>query len=207
MSNDELDPLIRREFEALGMNIVGNDILADLVIDKVRKRRRRFWFVSAATIFAISTIIAIGYLVGTNSHLSFAGNSSADNIILSNSYEQSSGEKNVLSLPQFARINVTQGKESSRHSSFRFHLHRGEVIEVFTQSKSATGGIIGNLTINYVRSDGTTTTLQKNPIGTNDANNEFGNTSETGLYTFNFDITDPSYEGQLLVGFLIGHFE
>jgi carbamoylphosphate synthase small subunit len=58
-----------------------------------------------------------------------------------------------------------------------------------------------------VRSYVTTTTLQKNPIGTNDANNEFGNTGETGLYTFNFDITDPSYEGQLLVGFLIGHFE
>jgi len=207
MSNDELDPLIRREFEALGMNIVGNDILADLVIDKVQKRRRRLWIVSVATIFAISTIIAIGYLVGTNSHLSFASNSSAGSIILSNSYEQSSGEKNVLSLPQFARINVTQGKESSHHSSFRFRLHRGEVIEVFTQSKSSTGGVIGNLTINYVRSDGTTTTLQKNPIGTNDANNEFGNTSETGLYSFNFDITDPSYEGQLLVGFLIGHFE
>jgi hypothetical protein len=207
MNNDELDPLIRREFEALGMNIVGNDILADLVIDRVRKRRRRFWTVFATTIFAISAIIAIGYFVGSNSHLSFAKNSSAGSIIVSNSYEQSSRGKNVLSLPQFARINITQGNNSSRHSSFRFYLHRGEVIEVFTQSKSVTGGIIGNLTINFVRPDGTSRILQRNPIGTNDANNEFGSTSEPGLYTFNFDITEPSYEGQLLVGFLIGHFE
>jgi hypothetical protein len=207
MNNDELDPLIRREFEALGMNIVGNDILADLVIDKVRKRRKKFWMLSIALFFAISAITAIGYLVGTNSHLSIASNPSAGNIIMSNSYEQSSKEKNVLSLPQFARINVTQGNAGSHHSSFRFNLHRGEVIEVFTQSKSSTGGVIGSLTVNYVKSDGTSTLLQKNPIGTNVADNEFGNTSETGLYTFNFDITDPSYEGQLLVAFLIGHFE
>lgn len=36
MSNDNLDPLIKREFEALGLNIVSNDLLADMVFERVK---------------------------------------------------------------------------------------------------------------------------------------------------------------------------
>ena len=46
MINDDLDPLIKREFEALGLNIVSNDLLVDLVFERVKKRRIRKWIIA-----------------------------------------------------------------------------------------------------------------------------------------------------------------
>ena len=56
MSNDNLDPLIKREFEALGLNIVSNDLLADMVFERVKKRRIRKWLVAGVVVLFLDCI-------------------------------------------------------------------------------------------------------------------------------------------------------
>ena len=81
MSNDNLDPLIKREFEALGLNIVSNDLLADMVFERVKKRRIRKWFIVGGFALSILALAALSYVVGTSALFS-----SGKPVIKSNSY-------------------------------------------------------------------------------------------------------------------------
>jgi hypothetical protein len=62
MSNDNLDPLIKREFEALGLNIVSNDLLADMVFERVKKRRIRKWLVAGVVALSILALAGLSYV-------------------------------------------------------------------------------------------------------------------------------------------------
>ena len=44
-----IDPLIQSEFDRLGLNIVENEGLADLIIEKVRRQRLRRLLIIAIT--------------------------------------------------------------------------------------------------------------------------------------------------------------
>lgn len=44
---NEIDDVIKREFERLGINLVSNENLAELVILKANKRHRREWLLTA----------------------------------------------------------------------------------------------------------------------------------------------------------------
>lgn len=198
MSNSHLDPLIRREFEALGVNIVANDALAEMVIEKVRKRRIRAAFFAASAAAAIVAIVGVGYFVGTSSIFG------SKNIVQSNSYVQSSSIKGVLALPQFARMRVTQST-ASHHAIFTFDLTMGEAVEIFTQPKGAQSGFVGNLSVYSLDKSGNPTFIQKFPIGLGTGLNEFGDINRNGLYQFRYDITDMSYQGEVEIGFLLGH--
>jgi len=200
MSSNNFDPLIRREFEALGVNMVGNDLLADIVFEKVRRRRIRKWIIALGAAIALFAIIAIGYFVG-NSSLFGSGKS----VIQSNSYSQDSADVGVLALPQFARMNVERGNDASRHAIFPFRLRMGQMIEIFAQPKGAQGGLIAELTVVYRDSYGGASEIQKFPIGPGVGVNEFGDIAHDGIYEFHLDFTDINYQGQTQIGFMIGH--
>jgi len=198
MSNSPLDPLIRREFEALGMNIVTNDALAEMVIEKARKRRIRALAYSVAATVGILGVVAVGYFVGTSSIFG------SKNIVQSNSYVQGSSSQGVLGFPQFARMHVTNDSVT-HHAVFTFKLSMGEAVEVFTQPKGAQGGFIGDLSVYAVDANGHSTFVQKFAIGPGTALNEFGDINSNGLYQFRYDINDASYQGEVEIGFLLGH--
>lgn len=201
MSSDNLDPLIKREFEALGLNIVSNDLLADMVFERVKKRRIRKWLIAGALALSLLALAALSYVVGTSSLFS-----SGRPVIQSNSYVIPGDENGGLALPQYANLRLNGTTLIERTYTFTFALEVGQVIEVFTDPRDASGGIIAELTVYQRDTNGERVKIQTYPIGPGMHNNEFGNISSAGLYDFEYVFTDLSYRGSVRVGILLGQF-
>ena len=201
MNSENLDPLIRREFEVLGLNIVSNDLLADMVFERVKKRKIRKWLIAGGVLLSILTLAALSYVVGTSSLFS-----SRQPVIQSNSYVVPEDKNGGLALPQYANLRLNGLTVEERTYTFTFALEPGQLIELFTDPVDASGGIIAELTVYQRDTNDGRIKLQSYPIGAGLGNNEFGKISSAGLYDFEYVFTDLSYRGSVRVGILLGQF-
>jgi hypothetical protein len=201
MSNDNLDPLIKREFEALGLNIVSNDLLADMVFERVKKRRIRKWLVAGVVALSILALAGLSYVVGTSTLFS-----SGQPVIQSNSYVIPGDENGGLALPQYANLRLNGLTLVERTYTFTFALEIGQVIEVFTDPQDGSGGIIAELTVYKRDSEGERKKIQTYAVADGLSSSEFGNITSAGLYDFEYVFTDLSYRGLVRVGILLGQF-
>ena len=201
MSNDNLDPLIKREFEALGLNIVSNDLLADMVFERVKKRRIRKWLVAGVVVLSILALAGLSYVVGTSTLFS-----SRQPVIQSNSYVIPGDENGGLALPQYANLRLNGTTLEERTYTFTFALEMGQVIEVFTDPRDGAGGNIAELTVYKRDTNGQREKIQTYPVAAGLSSSEFGNITSAGLYDFEYVFTDLSYRGVVRVGILLGQF-
>ena len=201
MTNDNLDPLIKREFEALGLNIVSNDLLADMVFERVKKRRIRKWLVAGVVALSILALAGLSYVVGTSTLFS-----SRQPVIQSNSYVIPGDENGGIALPQYANLRVNGLTLPERTYTFTFALEMGQVIEVFTVPSDVTGGVIAELTVYKRDTNGEREKIQTYPVAAGLSSSEFGNITSAGLYDFEYVFTDMSYRGTVRVGILLGQF-
>ena len=201
MSNDNLDPLIKREFEALGLNIVSNELLADMVFERVKKRRIRKWLIAGAVALSLLALAALSYVVGTSTLFS-----SRQPVIQSNSYVIPGDENGGLALPQYANLRLNGTTLEERTYTFTFALEMGQVIEVFTDPYEGSGGIIAELTVYKRDKDGEREKIQTYPVAAGLSSSEFGNITSAGLYDFEYVFTDLSYRGVVRVGILLGQY-
>jgi len=201
MSNDNLDPLIKREFEALGLNIVSNDLLADMVFERVKKRRIRKWLVAGVVALSILALAGLSYVVGTSTLFS-----SGQPVIQSNSYVIPGDENGGLALPQYANLRLNGLTLVERTYTFTFALEMGQVIEVFTDPQDGSGGIIAELTVYKRDSEGERKKIQTYAVADGLSSSEFGNITSAGMYDFEYVFTDLSYRGLVRVGILLGQF-
>jgi hypothetical protein len=201
MSNGNLDPLIKREFEALGLNIVSNDLLADMVFERVKKRRIRKWLVAGVVALSILALAGLSYVVGTSTLFS-----SGQPVIQSNSYAIPGDENGGLALPQYANLRLNGLTLAERTYTFTFALEMGQVIEVFTDPQDGSGGIIAELTVYKRDSEGERKKIQTYAVADGLSSSEFGNITSAGLYDFEYVFTDLSYRGLVRVGILLGQF-
>ena len=201
MTNDNLDPLIKREFEALGLNIVSNDLLADMVFERVKKRRIRKWLVAGVVALSILALAGLSYVVGTSTLFS-----SRQPVIQSNSYVIPGDENGGIALPQYANLRVNGLTLPERTYTFTFALEMGQVIEVFTDPQDGSGGIIAELTVYKRDSEGERKKIQTYAVADGLSSSEFGNITSAGMYDFEYVFTDLSYRGLVRVGILLGQF-
>jgi hypothetical protein len=201
MSNENLDPLIKREFEALGLNIVSNDLLADMVFERVKKRRIRKWLVAGVVGLSVLALAGLSYVVGTSTLFS-----SRQPVIQSNSYAIPGDDKGGLALPQYANLRLNGSTLAERTYTFTFALEMGQVIEIFTDPNDVTGGLIAELTVYKRDSNGERMKIQTYPVSAGLSSSEFGNINSAGLYDFEYVFTDLSYKGLVRVGILLGQF-
>ena len=201
MSNDNLDPLIKREFEALGLNIVSNDLLADMVFERVKKRRIRKWLVAGVVALSILALAGLSYVVGTSTLFS-----SRQPVIQSNSYVIPGDENGGLALPQYANLRLNGTTLEERTYTFTFALEMGQVIEVFTDPRDGAGGNIAELTVYKRDTNGQREKIQTYPVAAGLSSSEFGNINSAGLYDFEYVFTDLSYRGVVRVGILLGQY-
>ena len=201
MSNDNLDPLIKREFEALGLNIVSNDLLADMVFERVKKRRIRKWLVAGVVALSILALAGLSYVVGTSTLFS-----SRQPVIQSNSYVIPGDENGGLALPQYANLRLNGTTLEERTYTFTFALEMGQVIEVFTDPRDGAGGNIAELTVYKRDTNGQREKIQTYPVAAGLSSSEFGNITSAGLYDCEYVFTDLSYRGVVRVGILLGQF-
>ena len=201
MSNDNLDPLIKREFEALGLNIVSNDLLADMVFERVKKRRIRKWLVAGVVALSILALAGLSYVVGTSTLFS-----SRQPVIQSNSYVIPGDENGGLALPQYANLRLNGTTLEERTYTFTFALEMGQVVEVFTDPRDGAGGNIAELTVYKRDTNGQREKIQTYPVAAGLSSSEFGNITSAGLYDFEYVFTDLSYRGVVRVGILLGQY-
>lgn len=199
MINDDLDPLIKREFEALGLNIVSNDLLVDLVFERVKKRRIRKWIVTGVVALSLATLAALSYVIGTSDLFS-----SKAPIVESNSYVVPADKSSGLSLPQYANLSLNGMTIEERTFTFTFSLKPGQMLEIFTDPREATGGILAELTVYKRDSNGVRERVQSFDIGAGLGSNEFGNINSAGLYDFVYAFNDLNYDGTVRIGILLG---
>jgi hypothetical protein len=201
MSNDNLDPLIKREFEALGLNIVSNDLLADMVFERVKKRRIRKWLIAGGIALSVLALAALSYVVGTSSLFS-----SREPVVQSNSYVIPGDVNGGLALPQYANLRLNGLTLAERTYTFTFALEMGQVIEVFTDPRDGAGGNIAELTVYKRDTNGEREKIQTYPVAAGLSSSEFGNITSAGLYDFEYVFTDLTYRGVVRVGILLGQF-
>jgi hypothetical protein len=198
MINDNLDPLIKREFEALGLNIVSNDLLADMVFERVKKRRIRKWIISGVVALSVTALASLAYVIGTSSLFS-----SRAPIVESNSYVIPADKSGGLSLPQYANLRVNGTTIDERTYTFSFSLEPGQLIEIFTEPREGSGGILGELTVFKRDTDGNRVRVQSYDVGSSIGNNEFAKIRSAGLYDFVYVFNDLNYQGSVRVGILL----
>ena len=181
------DPLIRREFEKLGINIIANDDLADLVVSKVR--RQRFMWITLGVLL-ISLIASITFLL-------FAA-SKSDNFmktVKSISFSQQATNDQFESLPQAGYVDVDTSRKSNSRFQYVFELKQGWIIQSITDIPSPIPGEIGK--VNVYRKAGTKFQLvQQYSMSSRTQINEFGVPID-GIYRFEFNLTTPNFQGRV----------
>lgn len=181
------DPLIRREFEKLGINIIANDDLADLVVSKVR--RQRFMWITLGVLL-ISLIASITFLL-------FAA-SKSDNFmktVKSISFSQQATNDQFESLPQAGYVDVDTSRKSNSRFQYVFELKQGWIIQSITDIPSPIPGEIGK--VNVYRKEGTKFQLvQQYSMSSRTQINEFGVPID-GIYRFEFNLTTPNFQGRV----------
>ena len=193
-----IDPLIQREFDRLGINILESEHLADLVIAKVRNRRTRKF-----TLIALYGALAIGiglilYLAG-----SALNGSSGDQIqqMQSSSLTSPAGANGSLSLPQFAVINVDTTKAEGRNLGFSFDLKARNMFEMISEIPQTIRGLAGSIEVYRVNPDKSKTFFTNFELGTSTHINDFSVPAD-GQYQIVFRFSDPNFKGRIRLAFI-----
>ena len=193
-----IDPLIQREFDRLGINILESEHLADLVISKVRYRRTRKF-----TLIALYSALAIGigfilYLAG--SAITSAGGDQIQEMH-SSSLSSPAGADGSLSLPQFAVIEVDTTKPEGRNLGFSFDLKARNTFEMISEIPETIRGLAGSIEVYRVNPDKSKTFFTKFELGTSTHINDFSVPAD-GQYQIVFRFSDPTFKGRVRLAFL-----
>jgi len=180
---NEIDDVIKREFERLGINLVSNENLAELVILKSNQRRRREWLLTGFGILAAITL-------GLGLYLAFSVGSSSSN-------EQSIIESVGTSSDQ-ARVIILDLKGDGKNPitySTNVVLQPGQFLELVSEIPEFAKGLAGTLTVVPTGASETNSQIGRFDLGYGTHINEFG--AFSGNLTLNYLLSDPNFQGRV----------
>jgi hypothetical protein len=185
---NDIDDVIKREFERLGINLVSNENLAELVILKANQRRRLDWLLTG---FGFLAAITLGFGL----YIAFSSGSSSTN--------QQSVIESVGTSSDQARVIILDLKGDGKNPitySTNVKLEPGQFLELVSEIPEFAKGLAGTLTV--VPADATETNSQigRYDLGYGTHINEFG--AFSGNLTLNYLLTDPNFQGRvrLIIG-------
>ena len=190
-----IDPLIRREFERLGINIVENDSLADLVITKVKQQRLKRALLIALALSA--TALAIFFLLRAT-EATGTGNSLSTGSSLSFSQEPSNSK--TLPLPQAGYRDIDGSTKAGSRVSYTFELKQAWIIEEITDNPDPTMGEVGKIEIFKIDED-SPRLVQQYSMSSRTQINEFG-VPQDGVYSFVLTFNNPNFKGRVRIAFV-----
>ena len=193
----DFDPLIRREYKRLGMNIIPNDELADLIFARVQHERLRNIGIGAI----VAAAIVIGIFFGWRLSDSASRGSSPSAVHTSTlSFNQDGTPKGVLPLPQAGYVDIDGSKPETAQISYLFDLQQGWTIQEITDNPDPIMGDAG--TVKVFRIDqGAQRLVQQYQMSSRTQINEF-DVPETGIYRFLFEFNNPNFQGRVRVAFV-----
>ena len=190
-----LDPLIRREYKRLGMNIVPDDALADLIFAKVQYARLRMIAMVAVVVSAVIAGAFFGWRATDSSSPVNRTNSSN-----SLSFTQESSGGDVLPLPQAGYRNVNVSDPKSAQLEYTFALESGWIIQEITDNPDPIMGSAGTVEVFEV-TQGEERLVQQYQMSSRTQINEFG-VPRSGIFKFVLTFTNPNFKGQVRVAFV-----
>ena len=180
----EIDDVIKREFERLGINLVSNENLAELVILKANKRRHRDYFLTALGFLAAITL-GFGLYIVFSSGLS----SSANEQSVIESVGANSDQSRVIILDLKG-----DGKNPITYST-NVKLEPGQFLELVSEIPEFAKGLAGTLTVTPADATDVNSQIGRFDLGYGTHINEFG--AFTGKLTLNYLLTDPNFQGRV----------
>lgn len=196
-----IDPLIQREFDRLGINILESEHLADLVIAKVRNRRTRKYIL---TLLFSALGVAIGLLLYLAISTLHGSNGVQIQTMQTSSLTSPAGANGSLSLPQFAVIDVDTTKPEGRNLGFNFDLKARNMFEMISEIPESIRGLAGSIEVYRVNPDKSKTFFTSFELGTSTHINDFSVPAD-GQYQIVFRFSDPNFKGRIRLAFLENH--
>ncbi len=182
----EIDDVIKREFERLGINLVSNENLAELVILKANNRRD--WLLTG---FGFLAAITLGFGL----YVAFSSGSSSTN--------QQSVIESVGTSSDQARVIILDLKGDGKNPitySTNVVLQPGQFLELVSEIPEFARGLAGTLTVVPTNAPETNSQIGRFDLGYGTHINEFG--AFSGDLTLNYLLTDPNFQGRvrLIIG-------
>ena len=180
----EIDDVIKREFERLGINLVSNENLAELVILKANQRRRRDFLFSALGVFAV---ITLGF--GIYSAITSGTTTSKQSVVESVGASSDQARVIILDLKGDGKNPVTY--------STNVVLQPGQFLESVTDIPEFAKGLAGTLTVVPAGADESNSQIGRFDLGYGTHINEFG--AFSGNLTLNYLLSDPNFQGRVRI--------
>jgi hypothetical protein len=182
---NDIDDVIKREFERLGINLVSNENLAELVILKANQRRRRDWMLTG---FGFLAAITLGFGL----YIAFSSSSSSTN--------QQSVIESVGASSDQARVIILDLKGDGKNPitySTNVKLQPGQFLESVTEIPEFAKGLAGTLTVVPAGADESNSQIGRFDLGYGTHINEFG--AFSGELTLNYLLSDPNFQGRVRI--------
>jgi hypothetical protein len=182
---NDIDDVIKREFERLGINLVSNENLAELVILKANQRRRRDWMLTG---FGFLAAITLGFGL----YIAFSSSSSSTN--------QQSVIESVGASSDQARVIILDLKGDGKNPitySTNVVLQPGQFLESVTEIPEFAKGLAGTLTVVPAGADESNSQIGRFDLGYGTHINEFG--AFSGDLTLNYLLSDPNFQGRVKI--------
>lgn len=192
-----LDPLIRREYKRLGMNIVPDDALADLIFAKVQYQRIRTVAITAIVLSAIVIGAFFGWRLTDSSPAKSTNLTNSSNSL---SFTQEPTIGDVLPLPQAGYRNIDVSNPETAKLEYTFALESGWIIQEITDNPDPISGSAGTVEVFLVTKD-QERLVQQYQMSSRTQINEFG-VPASGIYKFVLNFSNPNFKGQVRVAFV-----
>jgi hypothetical protein len=190
---NNIDSLIKQEFERLGLNIVESEGLADLIITRVRRERMRRVLGGCAIALLTAGAIALGIAVSSNN-----SESSEQATGASLSFNQAASANGSVGLPQAGYVDIDGSVASKSVVTYLFDLQQGWILQEITASPNPSMGIVGAVQVYRVIKGQPEQLVQQYDMSSRTQINEVG-VPETGQYRFVLKFTDPTFKGRVRV--------
>jgi len=180
---NEIDDVIKREFERLGINLVSNANLAELVILKPNQRRRRDWLLTG---FGFLAAITLGFGL----YFALSGSFSSAN--------KQSVIENVGASSDQARVIILDLKGDGKNPitySTNVVLQPGQFLELVSEIPEFARGLAGTLTVVPTGATESNSQIGRFDLGYGTHINEFG--AFSGNLTLNYLLSDPNFQGRV----------
>jgi len=178
----EIDDVIKREFERLGINLVTNENLAELVILKANKRRHRDYLLNALGFLAAITLGFGLYLAVTS------GSSTAQQSVVE-SVGTGSDQARVIILDLKG-----DGKNPITYST-NVQLEPGRFLQLVSEIPEFAKGLAGTITVVPAGATEATSQIGRFDLGYGTHINEFG--AFSGDLTLKYELIDPNFQGRV----------
>ena len=178
----EIDDVIKREFERLGINLVTNENLAELVILKANKRRHREYLLTALGFLAAITLGFGIYLVVTS------GPSTAQQSVIE-SVGTGSDQSRVIILDLKG-----DGKNPITYST-NVKLEPGHFLQLVSEIPAFAKGLAGTITVVSTGATEANSQIGRFDLGYGTHINEFG--AFSGDLTLKYELMDLNFQGRV----------